>query len=393
MRRSLSLTATLIAAFIMTGALPLTSSSARAADADSIPIGLSTALTGNQAALGQHDRWGVELAISEINTAGGIQGRALKLYVADNQCNPAEAVKAAGVLLDQDKVVALLGCLCSSATLATMPLVQRTKIPFLVPISTAAAITQQAGVGGNPWVFKTSPTDPRMADALFSYLAKSRPIKRVAILAEDTDYGRGGAQAVQGAAKANGMEVVSADFFQLGTPDFTAVLTKLAAEKPDVIAFYSGGTDNNNYIRQQIGFGLHIPLTGRVDLASLQINAAERRAIQEGLLDGTTSVWPYDYRIDTAANKGFAAKFKAKYGTDPVQHSFYSYEATLMLAEAMKRAGSAEPEAVRAALESSKFQSALGILLQFDDHHQSDNGAVITEIKAGQSSLISVFKN
>jgi branched-chain amino acid transport system substrate-binding protein len=354
--------------------------------AEPIKSGLSTPLTGTAANLGQQDRYGAEFAVAELNAAGGVLGRPLALIAQDNRCNPAEAVKAAGRLIDEDKVSALLGAMCSSATLATMPVVLRAKLPFVVAISTAEAITKQAGSGGNGWTFKLNPTDAGLAHALVGFLGE-RGVKRIAVLAEDTDYGRGGVAAMTEAAKPVGVEIVLADFFQQGTQDFTTVLTKYRAQKPQAIALYALGADHMNYFRQYVTAGLAIPMTGRVNMSEVQ-----KTYLGSGAVDGTTSVFPYDPNVENPANQAFVASFKAKHGTEPFYQSFYSYEATKLLADAIARAGSTDAEPLRQAIQSTDYRSMLGESYSFDDHNQAHNNAVITEVKAGKVHVVALRK-
>ncbi|MCC7271814.1 MAG: ABC transporter substrate-binding protein [Alphaproteobacteria bacterium] len=354
-----------------------------AAAQEPIRIGLSTPLSGTAANLGEHDKWGAELAVEEINAAGGLLGRKVVLLPQDNRCNPAESVKAAGKLINEDKVVALLGAMCSSSTLATMPIVQRERIPFVVAISTASKITEQSGAGGNVWTFKTNPTDSGLSKALLEFLARDRKMKRVAVVAEDTDYGRGGADAMRAAGKEHGIEITTADFFPQGTPDFTTLLTKLRAQRPDAIAIYALGADQINWFRQYVGFGMRVPMTGRVN--NEEIN---KQFIGQGAVNGTTSVFPYDWRVDTAANKAFAEKYRAKHKVAPFYQSFYSYEATQILADAIRRAGSTDAEAIRTALRATRYASALGATIAFDANNQAHNFAVITEIREGDIKVV-----
>src|SRR5262249_1036048 len=144
----------------------------------------------------------------------------------DNRCNPAEGVKAATKLLTETKVVALFGGMCSSVTLAVMPIVQRAQIPFIVTISTAQSIAQQAGAGGNEWTFKTNPSDDTMAEGIAEKL-KADGVKRLAFLAEETDYGRGGVKVFTEAAKKRGIEIIATEYFPQGMPDFSTAMAKM----------------------------------------------------------------------------------------------------------------------------------------------------------------------
>lgn len=154
-----------------------------AAGQDEIRIGVPGAVTGAVAYLGQHMRWG-----------------------------SAEAVGAAERLLNREQVVVLTGDICSSATLALMPVVERAQVPMVVAISTHPGITEKAGVGCNKWVFRTNPTDIAMAKSMAAYIAK-KGYKNVAFLVEDTDYGRTGMEILRKELEAKGIQAVSTDVF------------------------------------------------------------------------------------------------------------------------------------------------------------------------------------
>ncbi|HUA50914.1 MAG TPA: ABC transporter substrate-binding protein [Candidatus Sulfotelmatobacter sp.] len=358
--------------------------------AEPIKIGASEPMTGTAAVFGEQAKWGADLALSEINGAGGVLGRKLEVVVEDNQCNPAEAAKVATKLLDQDKVVTLLGALCSSATLATMPLIARAQIPFVVSISTAASIAQQSGVGGNTWTFKTNPADDTMAQAMVDYL-KKEGVKSLAYMAEDTDYGRGGVPGFADAAAKAGMKSLAPEFFPQGTPDFSVLLSKIEAEKPDrIVGFFLRG-DNDNIMRQVEAMQLKIPFTGRIDLHSVSL-AVSPGFLEKGGMDHTSAINPYQPDWDDPKNLAFVEKFKKATGHAPLQMGFYEYEAVYILVDAIKRAGTTEPKALQAALKATKYPSMLGATIEFDDHNLAHNNALIQAIEGGKIKFVGMSK-
>lgn len=352
--------------------------SAGPALADDIRIGMSTPLSGGVASLGQHEVWGAQLAVEQLNAGGGVAGSQLVLDVQDNQCNPSQGITSVENLL-QNKPAAILGALCSSVTLAVMPLIQRAEVPLVVGVSTSQAITDQSGVGGNDWTFRINPSDVGLAIAIANYLGDSGDIKTVAFVGEDTDYGRGGHAAMAAALEAKGIEVVSADFFQQNSPDFTTLLTRLANGAPDAIALYAVGADELNFLRQVRGMSLPSHLTGRIAFDELQTSV-----VASGALDGATSVFPYAAQLDTPTNKAFVEAFQAKYGELPNYQSFEAFEAVNLLADAITRAGSAEPSAIRDALEETDFTSLTGDQVQFDENNQAHNAAIIMRVEGSE---------
>src|SRR6516162_4731734 len=157
-----------------------------------IVIGLSSPMTGPAATAAEWEKWGVDLAVEEINAAGGVLGRKLAVMQLDNKCNPSEGVNVANKLVEA-KVVAIEGAHCSSPHLASMKIVEAAKIPMVTGIASNQQITDSAGPGRLEYSFRISPGDQAMMDALGAYIGGKKLFKTVAIVSEDTDFGRGGA--------------------------------------------------------------------------------------------------------------------------------------------------------------------------------------------------------
>lgn len=345
-----------------------------AAHAEDLRIGLSTPLTGSVASLGQHEKWGAELAIAQLNEAGSVNGKTLALDVQDNQCNPSQGVTSVEKLL-QSSPVAVIGALCSSVTLAIMPVAKRAKVPLVVAVATSPAITEASGIGGNEWTFRINPSDAGLGTALANYLAANGSYSKLAFVGEDTDYGRGGQKALASALSGKGVNVASTDLFQQNTQDFTTVLTRLSSEAPDALALYAVGADELNFLRQYRSSGLRTHLTGRIAFDELADTV-----VASGALDGATSVFPYAANLDTPENKAFVTAFKEKYGQLPNYQSFEAYEAVHVIADAARRAEKPTPEAVRDALATTKFKSLTGKTISFDQNNQAHNSALILRI-------------
>lgn len=354
-----------------------------------IVIGSSIPITGSVSTFGQHSRWGTELAVAEANAAGGVLGRKVEVDFQDNRCNPAEAVKSVTQMIGDKKYAAILDGLCSSVALAIMPLVERAEIPFVVANASATSIAEKSGAGGNKWTFKVNPTDASMLDALAGWLDKEGKAGSIAFLGEDTDFGRAGSSGLEAALKKRGgKKLTDVDFYQKGTADFSNVLAKIKARKPQMLALYAIDADFQNLMRQWYSAGGGVPLTGRV-----LVDQVPKEIMASGFLDGTTSVQPYDPSIDTPANKAFVEAFTKKNGTAPIMVAFESYESTRILLDAIKRAGSTEHAAIRDALAKTKYQSILGgAPLEFDANNLLHNNAAILGIKGGKVVVLGFSK-
>lgn len=336
-----------------------------AANAQNILIGASVPDTGPAAAPAVWQRWGYQLALDEVNAAGGVLGRRVELLAYDNRCNPSEAVNVANKLIEA-KVVAIVGAHCSSATLATMPLIADAHIALVDGVASSPKITEMSGVGGNQWAFRINPSDDDMMNALGLYLGQNSKLKRIAVLAEDTDFGRGGAAAFAAVAKKNGLEIISTDFHPQSYPDFTSLLTRIQQSKPDAIALFQLAGDQLNFLRNAMQLGVRIPYIGRFDPGgnNLQI-------IQAGGMEGSITAWTYSYLVDTPENKAFAAEIEKQHKTTPVLQTWAGYDAMRLVLKAIKEAGSTDPTAIQNSLKKIEFTNVMGAPVKFDDHNQA----------------------
>jgi branched-chain amino acid transport system substrate-binding protein len=345
-----------------------------AASAQNIVIGASVPDTGPAAAPALWQRWGFQIALDEVNAAGGVLGKKVELLAYDNRCNPSEAVNVANKLIEA-KVVAILGAHCSSATLATMPLIAAAKIPMVEGIASSPKITELSGVGRNEWTFRINPSDDDMMEALGLYLSQSSKIRRVAVLGEDTDFGRGGAAAFAAVAKKYGLEVISTDFHPQSYPDFTSLLTRIQQSRPDAIALFQLAGDQLNFLRNAMQLGVRIPYVGRFDPGgnNLQI-------VQAGGMEGSITAWTYSYLIDAPANKAFVAEVEKRHKTTPVLQTWAGHDAMSLLLKAIAEAGSTDPTAIRDAIKKIQFSNVMGAPVKFDDHNQAGKVVLIEGI-------------
>lgn len=358
------------------------------ATAQPIVIGVSTPVTGPAAVASEWEMWGVNLAVEEINQAGGLLGgRKIELMVLDNKCNPTEAVNVANKLVEA-KVVAIEGAHCSSAHLASMKIVAEAKIPMITGIASNPQITELAGPGRNEYSFRISPSDTAMMDALGLYLGEKKLFKTVAILGEDTDFGRGGADAFKKVAEKAGLSIVSTDFFPQNVPDFTSILTRLQQRRPDAIATFMLGGDSVNFLRQAMQLGVRIPYTGRVELGG-----RNQPIIEAGGMEKSISAWTYNATIDSPQNKAFVEKIRARHKSEPYLQTWAGYDSMRILAQAIKDANSTEGPKIKDAIKAMKFTNLLGKTVTFDDHNSAGRYVVLQTVndkKVGVADIVEV---
>lgn len=346
------------------------------AQAEDIKIGFPGPITGSLAFLGQHMKWGAELAADEINAAGGVLGGKVSVVMQDSKCSPPDSVAAVERMIAQDEVNVLFGDICSGATLALMPIAERAKLPLIVTISTHPDITAKAGTGGNPWVFRTVPTDAMMGGTIAQQV-KDAGFKRIAYVAEDTDYGRGGVKIVR-ETLGDGVATLGEDYIEKSATEFLSVLTRIRSQKPDAILLFMLDQQLLNFMKQYVQFGLDIPLVGRPALVSGLV----KDLLASGKFDGSWTIYPYYAGYQGEANVAFVEAYKKKFGEEPHYAGFEMYDGIKVLAQALQQAGSADPAAIREALAKGTFASILGDI-RFDDNHQAHNGVLLLKVKNG----------
>src|SRR4051794_24844994 len=196
---------------------------------DTVKIGVIEPLTGSVAYNGQAYVSGAKLAVERRNAAGGVLGRKIELVIEDGQCRPANSVNAAEKLIQRDKVVALSGAFCSSATAAVMPVAENNKIPLVTGVSSNAELTEK----GNKWFFRATETDALLARSFAKILVDQLKLKKVAYIGVNDDWGRGGVAEFERQMTALDATTVMKEFFDHGTTDFYTLMAKLRSSGAD----------------------------------------------------------------------------------------------------------------------------------------------------------------
>lgn len=351
------------------------------ADDNVVKIGVVAPMTGSNARYGAYALHGAQLAINEINGAGGVDGKQLQIDSADSQCAPVEGVSATQRLINEDQVKLIIGDICSSVTLAMQPVAEDAKVLLLNAASSNPDITYKAGVGGFKWTYRNYPTDETRAAMVIKYAAEQRNIHKFAVLSVDSDYGRGAVAFSKKYLAEYGSSIVSEDYFKDGEVDFRSVLAKIKASDAQAILMYSP-TDATAIIGQQMietGVAGKLPLVGAGDF-SVPSNIAAAPAAMEGAIEATA--WLPSY--EGADSQAFVKTYEAAYGgEEPNTHAYQYWETTHLLAQAITEAKSTDSGAVSAALSAIKYNSPMGIIV-FDDHNQARRPMILIEVDNGK---------
>lgn len=290
-----------------------------------ITIGFIAPLTGDAAAYGEPVQNGMNLAVDEINAAGGIDGRTIKIVAEDGKCTGEAAASAAQKLVSVDKVHYIIGGVCSGESFAIVPVITSAKVLEITPGSSAPKLS-----GSSPYFMRNNPNDNQPATSLADYLAKT--YKKVTIISEKTDYAQGLKAVFIARAQADGLTVNTEDYGTSDT-DFRTLLTRIRGTNPDVVFVNSQTSANMLRITKQMhDLGIKTALAGAV--------FNDKDTIGASSVNGMVLAVPPGLATE---GKGatFVANYKSKYAKDPA-YAFYAgaaYDDVYLIAQAIQNVG------------------------------------------------------
>jgi branched-chain amino acid transport system substrate-binding protein len=351
------------------------------AGGDTIKVGEYASLTGTEATFGQSSHHGTELAIAELNAAGGVLGKKLQLIYEDDQSKAGEAATIVRKLISRDKVSAVLGEVASGRSLEAAPICQQNKIPMISPSSTNPKVTE---VGD--YIFRVCFIDPFQGTVMAKFAKDTLKVKNVAILSDvKAPYSVGLAEFFRQRFLADGGKIVSEQRYNGGEKDFNAQLTaiKSASPPPDAVFVPGYYTEAGLIALQARRLGLNVPLFGGDGWESPKLIEIGGNAV-EGCYYSTH----YSPEDNSPAIQEFVKKFKAKYNEVPDAMAALGYDSAMVMADAMKRAGTTDGPKLRDAIAATKeFQGVTG-KTNIDDKRNANKPAVIVTVKNGQFKYV-----
>ena len=355
--------------------------------AEPVKIGITTILSGPLADRGQSEQYGAQLALDRINQTGGVLGRPVEAFYADNACKPEVGVPETRRLIEQEHVPVVIGALCTPVTHAIMPVVEQAKVPLVIATSAGQDFVDASGVGGNDFAFKTIPSEVDITRGLARWL-KSQGMKSIAIVADDAAFQHANAVAMAKAARDAGMSVTAEETIAKDTKDFAAIFNRLRDGSPDELVAILGPS-TAGFFQAYEAAGWKVPVTGRFDLASAL--AAVSQAFRDaGGMSGLTGVAVFTPALDKPEVQEFVKVYKSHYGLVPTQRSFFVFDATYLVVDAIRRAGSDQPAAIEAALKTTTMPSRLGGSYAPDDHNHAHTPLQILGLREGRPAVIAI---
>ena len=344
---------------------------------DEIRVGEYSSLTGTTATFGQSTHNAITMATDEINAAGGVLGRKIKIFVEDDQSKPEEAATAATKLINQNHVVALLGEVASSRSLAAAPICQANSIPMVSPSSTNPRVTQTGD-----YIFRVCFIDPFQGGVMARFASETLKVKRVAILVDvRNDYSIGLQTFFRENFKRLGGTIVSEQSYSEGDSDFHAQLTQIKSANPEAIYVPGYYTEVGTIARQarELGIPSTVPLMGGDGWDSPRLWEIGGEA-----LNGCYFSNHYSTDNPSPVVQKFVKDYKEKYKQTPDALAALGYDAAKILADAMQRAGSTEGPKVRDALAATKdFQGVTG-KISINADRNAVKPAVVLKVENGK---------
>ena len=231
-----------------------------AANSKEIVVGASFELTGNVANYGKSTLSGLKMAFDEVNKAGGIDGKKLRIVESDNKSEPSEAGNSVTKLVTQDKVIAVVGPATSGCVAASTPITTANKVPLIAPCATAPNITVENGKV-KEFVFRSCFIDPFQGRVMAEFADKNLKVKNVAILYDaSSDYSKGLAEVFTKTMEEKGGKIVAKEAFLAKDLDFKSALTKIKSTNPEAIYIPGYYEEVAKIIKQTRELGLNVPL-------------------------------------------------------------------------------------------------------------------------------------
>ena len=344
-----------------------------------IVIGEYGSLTGTAATFGTSSRNGIDMAIDEVNKAGGVLGKQIRVIVEDDQTKPEEAQTVVTKLISKDRVVAILGEVASSRSLAAAPVAQQNQVPMISPSSTNPKVTQ---VGD--YIFRVCFIDPFQGLVMAKFATNTLKVKNVAILRDiKNDYSVGLADVFIENFKKMGGKIVTDQSYSEGDTDFSAQLTSIKSANPQAIFVPGYYTEVGLIARQAKKLGLNATLMGGDGWDSPKLIE-----IGGDALNGTYFSNHYSVDDPSPAIRKFVADYKARFNEVPDALAALAYDAANILFESMRKANSTEGPKVRDAIAQTTDYPGVTGKITIDKDRNSVKPAVVLEVKDGKLAFV-----
>ena len=349
-----------------------------AATSETIKVGEFASMTGSEATFGQSSHKGTQLAIDDLNAAGGVLGKKIQLITEDDQSQAGQPATVVRKLISSDGVVAILGEVASSKSLEAAPICQQNKIPMISPASTNPKVTETGD-----YIFRVCFIDPFQGTVMANFSLNTLHLKNVAVLTDvKSDYSLGLAKFFKESFSGGG-KIAAEQNYSSGDKDFSAELTAIKAQNPDGIFVPGYYTEVGLIALQAKQLGINVPLFGGDGWESSALVP-----IGGAALEGDYFSTHYSPQDTSPAVQNFVKEFQAKYNETPDAMAALGYDSAMILAAAIKSAGTTDGAKVRDALAATKGFPGVTGKITIDANRNASKPAVILTIKNGQFNYV-----
>lgn len=351
---------------------------------DVIKIANIVELSGGGATAGTNFKNGVELAVKEINAAGGILGKKIQTVTTDTQSNPGVAKGLTQKAID-DNVFAIFGPVFSGSIMVSMAESRRAEVPNFTG-GEAASITEQ----GNPYVFRTSFTQATAMPKVARYISDQAKLKSIAIIYVNNDFGKGGLDAIKKALANSSTKVATEISTEPGQVDFSAAVLRAKQSNADGVFAYSNEEESARLLRELRKQGWNKPVIGETTLTGQKVIELAGDAANGAIAHvGLTVDAPQP------AIRAFRAKFEKEYKYVSDHNGMKGYSGVYVLKSAIEKVGKLDRKAVAAALHTLKVKAAdqPGVLMDvsFDSKGDLDRESFMIEVKNGKQEVVAIL--
>lgn len=347
-----------------------------------IPVGEFASLTGGTATFGQSVHNGDVLAVKEINDAGGVLGKPIDLMTEDDQSKTEDAVASVQKLVNSDHVIAVLGEVASSRSMAGAPICENAHVPMITPASTNEDVTKKGD-----YIFRICFIDPFQGQTMARFAVNSLGKKRAAILTDvKQDYSVGLDDAFKNMFTFLGGVVVSEQSYSTGDKDFRAALTSIKGSNPEVIFVPGYYTEVSLIVRQARELGIDVPILGGDGWDSPELTKGAEQQFNNTYFSNHFSTEDPDTTVQL-----FIKKYQDTYHTVPDAMAALGYDAARILADAIKRAGTTDSTKLRAAIANTKNFPGVTGTITIDGQRNASKPIVIIKIVNGAYHLAQRF--
>ena len=350
--------------------------------ADEIKIGVNYELSGEVATYGQSSVDGIELAVKQVNEAGGIDGKKIKLVKYDNKSDPSEATSLATKLITQDKVAIVLGPATSGAFKATIPVAMNNNVPVASGSATADDVTVDAS-GVKDYAFRICFSDSYQGTAMATYAKSKFEATRAAIISDSSsDYAKGLAENFVKQFEGSGGEIVAHESYVSGDTDFNAIITNIKTKNFDILFIPGYYNEAGLIIKQARAQGIDVPVLGADGFDSpILLELAGASALNKVYYSNHYSSLDQDPMVQK-----FIADYELEYKKAPDAFNALGYDLAMFAIDGITRAGSAEGTAVQAALAgTTDFKGVTGSF-SIDENNNPVKAIVVIELTDGVES-------